>query len=572
MRDKTEFYHILDELDHHEFSEYGRLIGDFDFSRFVLKINHVQSSPEGHPTLLIVRVPQIVSGFPVALMSSPVRRTALEDFLTRKVAEEVDLLARYDERGLSKRRLSMAGPGQKILPRTSILITEEYVEARIYASLPAESGQIYTAGARDLFFEDLAQVVNRALIYCNLNEAALVKFVTLMENADHIRQLLPTRGFVSFVGENSRLEREENSDKPDPVRSVPFRVAESLQQGMELTNGATLRGLGVPQGLTLILGDAYSGRIELMRAIAHGIYNHIPGDGREWIVTVPDAVAIDAEPGRSIQRIDLTPFFPSLPNGIDPSKFTSASADACESQAAATLEALEVGARVLLFDESTSSASFITSDPWVSVLLPESATRVNPLVARARQMIDELGVSIVVGGSSAVAEFIPIADTILKIENGEVQDVTTEAKQLQVPPLQPAPPSQPILNMEKSRYIVPSSIDASLGKEDHHVEARSLTQLEFGRLLIELDQVSQLADIHQTVTIGRILYYARQHYMDEQRTIREVLDLVDRDLSTEGLECLTRDLRGDLARPRRYEIASLINRLKSLRITQAPAT
>ena len=107
----------------------------------------------------------------------------------------------------------------------------------------------------------------------------------------------------------------------------------------------------------------------------------------------------------------------------------------------------------------------------------------------------------------------------------------------------------------------------ALGRLDDHITAPDAHHLAFGRCTVDLTAVRQLADRHQTATIGQILYYAKLRYLDEGRPIREVLDLVDRDLSTEGLECLTRELRGDLARPRRYEIAAALNRLDTLRIS-----
>ena len=55
--------------------------------------------------------------------------------------------------------------------------------------------------------------------------------------------------------------------------------------------------------------------------------------------------------------------------------------------------------------------------------------------------------------------------------------------------------------------------------------------------------------------------------MDEGYPLREILDLVDRDLSNEGLNALVRDLRGDLARPRRYEVAATLNRLPAFRVS-----
>ena len=116
---------------------------------------------------------------------------------------------------------------------------------------------------------------------------------------------------------------------------------------------------------------------------------------------------------------------------------------------------------------------------------------------------------------------------------------------------------------------MPSSLDPSAGRHDAEIAAEGIDRLRFGRSTIDLSRLVQLADEHQAGTIGLILHYAKQRYMEEGRPIREILDLVDRDLSTEGLECLTRDLRGDLARPRRYEIAAALNRLRTLRISHS---
>ena len=232
------------------------------------------------------------------------------------------------------------------------------------------------------------------------------------------------------------------------------------------------------------------------------------------------------------------------------------------------MEALEVGARVLLYDESDSAAGFLAEDSRLTGVM-DHAKGVIPLSARARQIADELGVSIVIAGSAAVAEFIPIADTILRIDNYAVSNVTAEAKKLSLGNSVAADPADSMANLvDKGRWVIPSSIDPSAGLDDAFVVAENMQVLHFGHSVIELDMVDQLADVYQTATIGLILYYAKLRYMDEGRPIREILDLIDRDLSTEGLECLTRDLRGDLARPRRYEIAAALNRLDTLRISQ----
>ena len=568
MRDKKEFYSILTEIWDRDVSEYTRLIGDFDFTRYVLKLIQVNPDQLDKPALFIVRVPQIIAGFPPHLFNTPVRRTAIEDYLTRKIADQIESIAHYDEEGISRRRLSIAVPGQKVLPRTSLMITDEYVEARVYVLLPQQNGMISGQSVKDIFFEELPEVVNASLVYSNVDEAELEEFVDLMEDADKARQLLPTLGLVSLVAENSLVARLNNTDYPDYDDVTPVSIDEKLMTEVEVPNSGSIKGMGIPAGITLILGDAYSGRTALMNAIAAGVYNHIPGDGRELIVTVPDAVSVPADAGRCVQKVDVSPFIRELPGTEKPELYTSNEADPCSAQAASVIEALEVGAKVLLFDESSSSPSLLTRDSRLEHVLPNASEKILPLSLQARKIADELGVSIVVAGSSSVAEFIPIADTILRIDNSRVTDVTNDAKSLDIPQLeQSSEPVNVTSIAERNRWIIPSSIDPSMSHLDQVIDTPDMKIMQFGRSTIDLGALTQLADKHQTTTIGLILYYAKLRYMDEGMPIRDVLDMVDRDLSSEGLECLTRDLRGDMARPRRFEIAAALNRLDTLRIS-----
>ena len=572
MKDKQEFFQLLGEIDSKDFSEYTRIIGDFDFSRYVVKFNRVPGEGEGSEVLFVVRVPQSVAEFPPHLANTPIRRTALEDMLTRKVAKAIEGQAFYNDEGVSRRHLSIAVPGQKILPRSALVVADEFVEARLVCNLPQRRGRILGEEARDIFFRELPAVVNAALIYCNLDEREVDRFVDLMEDADAIRQALPTRGLISFVGEGALLTRRDRSDLPDFDRDVPFLIPEEMRTSVDVPNEGSLRGLGIPTGITVILGDAYSGRPELMKALANGIYNHIPGDGREYVVTMPDAVYVAAEERRSVQRVDISAFVRQNPAGRDVKQYTTSHADPCAAQSAATAEALEIGARALLFDEADSNSGFLCLDSRLKGLSTSADLHFIPLSARARQIADELGVSIVVAGASSVTEFIPVADTVLRIDNYQVSDVTREAKQLAIQMADLKADQADVSGLaERSRWVVPSSIDPGQGRFDAIIESPSTELLKFGGHTMDLRGIAQLADRHQTATIGLVMYYAKTRYMDEGRPIREILDLVDRDLSTEGLECLSRELRGDLARPRRYEIAAALNRLPTLRISRVSA-
>jgi predicted ABC-class ATPase len=575
MKDKKEFFSLLAELDGQAFSEYEQLVGDFDFNRYVIKCSKINvDSPDANSPVFSIRIPQTIAEIPEYLFDTPVRRTAMEDLLLRRLSSNIEAIANYDHNGIARRHVCTASPNQKILPRNALLLTSEYIEVYLQITLPVQQAivdgepMVSVDGemAQHIFFDDLPEVVSNSLLYCNIDSEDADQFVNNMEDADRLRQHLGASGQVSFVAEGALVSRMAGADLPDYEQLSPIEIDEELIEEVEVPHIGSIRGLGIPNGLTLILGESSSGRIELVDALSQGIYNHIPGDGREHVVTVADAVNICSEVGRTVQQVDISAFASELSDGANPASYSSHSAGSFTSQAASTVEALEAGARVLIYDEHTSSSTFLSSDTRVSPLLGKSSR--NTLAACARRMVDEMGISIIVSGSSLVAEMIPVADKILKVDNFRVSDITEEAKTLDIVP---APAADESVNLgamlSRSRWVMPSSIDPSIGREDLVIHTEDSDFLQFGRSLIDLDAISQIADADQTRAIGFVLYYAKLRYMDEGYSLREILDLIDRDLSNEGLNTLVRDLRGDLARPRRYEVAATLNRLPSFRVS-----
>ena len=560
MRDKREFDGILRSIRGGEPAEYDKLVGDFDFTRFVLHSLRIGATAESTDTLFVLHVPQLIAGFPAELHKTPIRRTALEDLLARKVAAAID--ARAGHMGDARSRLVfIARPGPQILPRSSIVVAQDFVEARIIVRLPLRDGCVHSDEARCIFFEDIPTIVNDALIYCNLDEEEVDRFIRTMEDADQIRQSLLKRGLVSFASRGAKLCADG--------AGLTLDVADEDAVALDLPHAGTVRGVGIPAGITVIVGDPYSGRSELIRAMAYGIYNHAPGAGREMVVSVPDAVEVLARKGRSVRRVDVSPFLGPRP-GRDVKEFTTDSATAAESQMASVVEAVQAGAQVLLLDEASSDPAFLAADIRLSLSDPAAPQPVIPLAARARQIADEWRVSLVIGACACAEEFVPAADTVLLIENGRVRNMTKKAKEMfgSAESVSGRLPALPSLS-ERKRWVVPSSIDPSCGREDAVIEALGIRRLRFGRHVIDLSDVPQVVDESQTMTIGLLLYYAKLHYLDEGRTFVEMLDQIDQDLSSEGLDALSREMRGDLARPRRFEVAAALNRLESLRIAAA---
>jgi predicted ABC-class ATPase len=562
MIDKKEFIEIIEGIDGRSREEFAKLVGDFDFSRYVVKIGRLR--PDGRSFPLSVRVPQIIAGFPEEIFETPIRRMALEDYLIRNLATAIEEISSFDEEGVAYRNIEIATPGQKILPRTSMLVSDEYIETHLAVRLPLRDELIDGEKLEDIFFEELQELVVSTLIYCNLDYDELSSFLDIMEDAGRIRQLLASQGLISFVGEGSLLKREPFTDDVD-LFQAPLMIDEKLKTSIDVPNAGTVSGLGIKDGITLIIGDEYSGRCDLIAAISAGIYNHVPGDGREFVASMPDTVYISEEPGRSVQKVDISPFVISEDEGF--AEFSSDAADGFESEAAALVENIEVGARILLFDESTSSPAFLAGDERIGGLISGGDPRTVPLAARARQLTEEIGAALVVAGNRNISAFIPVADTILLIEDYTVSDITEQAKALGIAEIKVEESTRGFQELaDRKRWVVPSSIDPSLGKEDAHIVAYEKQLLEFGRNLIDLSVIEQLADSDQTRTIGQVLYYLKLRYLGESNSLNSLLDYVDRDLSTEGLACLSPEFRSDLARPRRYEIAAALNRLPSFRV------
>ncbi len=550
MRDKKEFLALLKSLQGQPPRSLQTLFGEFDFTRFVLQLRRdAATDSESGNLLLVLHVPQLIAGFPSSLFNTPIRRTALEDLLARKIAAVIDAVAQEDQ-------INIARPGPQILPRSSVIVAQDFLEARLHCRIPIVNGGVDARSADALFFHHLPAIVNEAMIYCYHDPKELLQFIWSMEDSDAIRQSLSKRGLVGFVGGGALLPGTSNALSVDDATAIQI----------EAPNAKALRGMGIPAGVTVIVGDPFSGRRELIRALAAGIYNHEPSSGRSHVITVSDAVAVESEPGRPVQRADISAFLADRP-GHCTTDFSTPHATAVESQMASVAEAVEAGSRVLIFDEDTSTPAFLSADVGMLSNGGESP-RLMPLASRARQIADQWRVSVIVGACACAADFVGVADAVWMIEDGRLRDITADAKKKLGSPA-PALPLSPLPAAGGSpRLIIPSSIDPSLGQEDALIQAHGTGGLTFGRSRIRLHAVPQLAEESQVEAIGLLLYYVKLHYLDEARPLTDLLDELDKDLASEGLDSITRDMRGDLARARRFEIAAALNRLSTLRVAR----
>ena len=567
MQNQDQLRSTLQRLDNASYKAYKDIKGTYDFIDFQLIIDYVQGDPFASPSRLRLQIPQSIAAFPEFLYHSPSREVALRDYLTRQFRQAASQIS--DSRGTGKSGLiAITGIGQEVLERSSVLIDEEMVEVRFIAGLPAKGRRILGRQAAEMLCEDIPEIVDRALIYQSLSPKAIRHHVETVEDADWLREELSKQNLVAFVPNGAILPRRSGVD-PRPLTDknvVPFQSPSSLQVSFDCPNRGTVEGMGIPRGITLIVGGGYHGKSTLLEALELGVYNHIPDDGRELVVTDPDAVKIRAEDGRSVVGVDISPFINQLPQGRSTTDFSSPNASGSTSQAANIVEALEAGAKVLLVDEDTTATNFMIRDHRMQQLISKDKEPITPFIDKIQQLDRDYQVStiLVMGGSG---DYFDMADTVIAMENFKPYEVTEKAKQIAAENrTERYTEGGEHFGQITPRVPLADSIDPSRGKKEVDVKVRDDDEVSFGNEDIDLAAVEQLVDQSQLRAIGAAIVYAKKQYLDGKRTLPEILDAIEADIEKKGLDIITRSPQHDLAYFRRFELAAALNRLRSLAV------
>ena len=549
------------------YGAYKDIEGVWRFPDFVLFVDHVQGDPFATPSRLRVRVPMEVAGIPRDFYRNRPRKVALEDFLVRVLARWIPKLTKGNRGSGHSGRFAVVTFGQCILPRTAVWVTEDHVEAILAVGLPAAGRRILGHEAAEMLLSELPALVREGLLFRNLDKAALREHVACGEDAEALREQLRERKLVAFVAEGAILPRESGiSDRPLKEGAVPFEPPPSLAVTLERPNRGPIRGMGIPEGVTLIVGGGYHGKSTLLSALAQGVYNHIPGDGREYVVTRREAVVIRAEDGRFVCGVDISPFIDNLPNGTDTRNFSTQNASGSTSQAANIMEALEAGAKVLLVDEDTSATNFMIRDERMQELVAKEKEPITPFLDKVKPLFRDYGVSsiLVMGGSG---DYFEVADTVIMMDAYRPVDVTERAKEIvRKHPLKRRPEGGEHFGPIPKRILDLSSIRARTPRGKLKIRATKMA-LQLGNSVIDLSRIHQIAEVPQARAIGYILAYISENarrFMG--KPLVEILDEVERTLEREGLWPFLPARYGDLAAPRRFELAFALNRLRTLRL------
>jgi predicted ABC-class ATPase len=553
----------LDRIDRKGYGAYKDLSGPFDFDAFTLFVDRVQRDPFAPPSLIRIRTRE--NTFDPKLFKNPVRRVAFEDFLTRSVEGAIRRVVHGNRGSGGSGRVEIQRISQVVLPRTSMVVASDYVEARMAVGLPARGRSVDTRAAKTVLLEELPEVVRRGLGPApqgGVDREKARLHVEVVEDADHLRGRLPELGLLAFVADGAVLPRESGaSDRPLGDGAVPFESPEEYRVEVDLPNRGTISGMGVPEGVTLVAGGGFHGKSTLLSALSWGVYDHVPGDGRELVVARDDAVKIRAEDGRSVSGVDISAMIGDLPGGRSTEDFSTPNASGSTSQAANIAEAIEAGTSLLLVDEDTSATNFMIRDERMRELVRSEP--ISPFIDLVRPLHRTLGVStvVVVGG---VGDYLDVADRVILLEDYRLSDATPRAHKVRekFPPRVPLTPRE--IRSPRRRAADPSPIDLQRGKRQT-ARGKGLHTIELGRGRVDLSYLEQLAEAGQTEAVARIV--GEWVAAGEVRDVRDLLAEALASVAENGLDFLGgfRGHPGQMSLPRAQELAAAINRIRTLR-------
>ena len=596
----------LHAIDGRSYAAYKAIVGRYRSPLgWVLYIDRIQPDPYAPPTAIRVVLPLALTGadarltgFTPRLTGADTRPTGTNETLTeanetltgtnshlttsptRAVALR-DYLARTLRELLKGQAISIAPAGQEILERSSVNLHETwqddfstpafnapgpYLELRLRWSLPAFGREIAGRQAARNLNLDLA----RAVASLDLRESELGaeawKHCQVAEDHAALQEILVERGWVAFLADGANLARRSGVSQLPLEGGVPLTAPETLAQTVQLPHAGVVRGTAIPAGVTVIAGGGYHGKSTLLNAIARGIYPHIPGDGRELVATVPEAMAVRAADGRAVTGVDLRPFISHLPGrDADPAQFTTANASGSTSQAASIMESLELWGQpaqaALLLDEDTCATNLLIRDQRMRALVSSEREPITPLVDRIRALHRERGIStlIVMGGSG---DYLDVADQVLIMDSYRLVDATAQARQVCA--------SQPRVDTSLPDFPLPAQRlpqrPEAKRRGPSRTRALGTQRLVLDRHEVDVADVSGLVDEGQALAVAWALRALLERHFDGRTSLSQALAQVAKRLDDVGLDALGEAHPAFLVRPRLVDVGAAVNRLRSLQV------
>lgn len=559
----------LCSINRKSYPAYKGLKGAYQFPDYQLFIEHVQGDPFAAPSALRIFVPHSKAKFPERYYWDKCSKVALQDALLRRFAE-ISAKFCYQAKGSGKSGvIQVSHCGQEVLERTACEITKEGIHIRFFVGFPANGRTINSGELEKILFVYLPKCVEMSLYHRKVPERETEQVICLKEDQRVIREELKKRGLIAFVANGSILPRQSgNSDLP-MKDAVPFQSPKSMEITIQLRHRGSITGMGIRKGITLIAGGGYHGKSTLLEALEKGVYDHIAGDGREFVITDDTAWKLRAEDGRKIKDVDISLFINHLPNGRNTRRFSTLDASGSTSQAANIIEAIEAKSQVLLIDEDTSATNFMVRDELMQRVIQKDKEPITPFLERARDLYEKAGISTILVVGSCGSYFY-IADQIIQMDNYCPVDITEKTRKLLKEYKKPDCKAEGfVLPSEKRNISFGSSVvrrknyrGTGMVEEHEKLKVMGRESLMLGKEQLDLRYLEQLADREQTQTLGYLLKYAKEQYSGKTTDLTALMESLIRKLEKEGIGSVSgqKEIPAGMAMPRRQEIYACFNR------------
>jgi len=550
----------LEFVDGLAYGAYREFYGGWQFQHFDLFVNHVPPDHHGPPADFVVWVYPNEIGLPQDVQGPRLKRIASADFYLRR------FLGLLGDQPAGSRGSGLSGlidtdrPGQSIEERNACFFDGDAIELRLVVGLPS-AGMTILVEEMQSMFDLLRSAVEQTFLPSAETLDALREHVRIAETQVRLREKAAQQGLVAFIVDQARLPRAGGgTDRPlDGAHVRPFESPAALAAELDLGGLGRFRGLGIPRGVTVITGGPYHGKSTLLSAIEEGTKNHIPGDGREFIVTDALTQRAEAEEGRIVRQVDLSPFLHDLPSHVAVESFSSEFASGSTSQAANIIEAIGAGARLLLIDEDRAATNLMFADEGMRALMKTDDLTLTSFLERVRELYEVHGVSsVIVAGSSS--RYFSVADTVIKMEEYACRDITEEARRVaaEYHPEIPRPPSA--LHISR-RVPNPPNEDLYRGRRFVECEADGRGFIDLEGHEIDLCRLSGVRNKGKLVAAGLAAAQIMRDHTDGRAPLGKILDELDERLDERGLLLLDPFRQHYLTRPDRFQIAAALNRL-----------
>lgn len=569
MKMAEELQRELCSINRKSYPAYKGLKGAYQFPDYQLFIEHVQGDPFAAPSALRIFVPHSKAKFPERYYWDKCSKVALQDALLRRFAE-ISAKFCYQAKGSGKSGvIQVSHCGQEVLERTACEITKEGIHIRFFVGFPANGRTINSGELEKILFVYLPKCVEMSLYHRKVPERETEQVICLKEDQRVIREELKKRGLIAFVANGSILPRQSgNSDLP-MKDAVPFQSPKSMEITIQLRHRGSITGMGIRKGITLIAGGGYHGKSTLLEALEKGVYDHIAGDGREFVITDDTAWKLRAEDGRKIKDVDISLFINHLPNGRNTRRFSTLDASGSTSQAANIIEAIEAKSQVLLIDEDTSATNFMVRDELMQRVIQKDKEPITPFLERARDLYEKAGISTILVVGSCGSYFY-IADQIIQMDNYCPVDITEKTRKLLKEYKKPDCKAEGfVLPSEKRNISFGSSVvrrknyrGTGMVEEHEKLKVMGRESLMLGKEQLDLRYLEQLADREQTQTLGYLLKYAKEQYSGKTTDLTALMESLIQKLEKEGIGSVSgqKEIPAGMAMPRRQEIYACFNR------------